>query len=266
MAGEAAPTDYYPNQGSFAERYMRTRDAARYPNEGSKAYEGGDSGPPVPAASYSSWWADDLVLSNGAAVSSWTPRNDGLSAGNLTQGTGSKQPNYRSASGTMGGRPSVEFDGVDDTMKSSAFASAVTNGTVVIVGNSDDGESGTTNFFDGVSSSDRWILGAKPDNIWAIYQGDSSPESAAGTRDTAQHLFYVTFDTTDTLDVDGTEIISDAAGTGSFGGLSLCARFDGGQPLEGNVSFIMVVDGYLTATEKTALETWVTDTYGITIS
>jgi hypothetical protein len=63
MAGEVAPTDYYPNQGSFAERYMRTRDAARYATEGSKAYEGGGiSPPPAPAASYSSWWADDLTV------------------------------------------------------------------------------------------------------------------------------------------------------------------------------------------------------------
>lgn len=39
MAGETKPSDYYPNQGSFAKRWMKTRDQSRNANEGSRTFE-----------------------------------------------------------------------------------------------------------------------------------------------------------------------------------------------------------------------------------
>jgi hypothetical protein len=80
-------------------------------------------------------------------------------------------------------------------------------------------------------------------------------------------MFYATFDATDALEVDGTEIISGDSGTYSLTGITIGSNPGALQNfLNGNISFIMVVDGYLTAPEKTELEQWVASTYGITIT
>jgi hypothetical protein len=201
-----------------------------------------------------------------SVTSLWAPHADALSGGTLRAGA-SKSPTYVASSVTMGSRPALLFDGVGDSMLSSAFASALTGGTVVVVGNSDNGAAEVGQLFDGIGSGTRWMAGANSSTNWRIFQGNTAAFSAASSRDAEQHMFYATYDATDALEVDGTAVISADAGTHSLAGLTIGSNPGAGNNfLNGNISFVMVVDGYLTATEKTALETWVTDTYGITIA
>lgn len=75
--------------------------------------------------------ADSLVLSDGAAVSSWTDSVNGVGA---TQGTGANQPIFKT--NQYGGKPSVRFDGVDDMMtigRPAALTAAVDSGTYTYI-------------------------------------------------------------------------------------------------------------------------------------
>lgn len=86
--------------------------------------------PPTPANPAAVWWADDLALSDGAAVSSWTDRVNGRT---VSQAASGNRPLFRAAG--LNGRPSVQFDGVNDYLGLSA-ANAVSNassGCVVAV-------------------------------------------------------------------------------------------------------------------------------------
>jgi hypothetical protein len=80
--------------------------------------------PPADAAIITRWDANNLALSNGTAVGSWSSN-----AGAFTlTASGTNQPTYQSVG--MNGRPSVRYDGTDDVMKAGA---AVNNAKTVVV-------------------------------------------------------------------------------------------------------------------------------------
>src|SRR3954453_23727953 len=80
--------------------------------------------PPSDAAIITRWDANNLALSNGTAVGSWSSN---VGAFTLTA-SGTNQPTYQSAG--LNGRPSVRYDGTDDGMKTGA---AVKNAKTVVV-------------------------------------------------------------------------------------------------------------------------------------
>lgn len=77
------------------------------------------SGPPS-IAWHAAFWADDPSWTNpgdGNTVGSW--RDYSGNGRTASQGTGSQQPLYRATTAALNGRPSVEFDGVDDRLLAS---------------------------------------------------------------------------------------------------------------------------------------------------
>jgi hypothetical protein len=103
---------------------------------------------------------------------------------------------------------------------------------------------------------------------WAI---DAGTEQAAGTPDTSAHLFIAFFDgsaSNDTLSVDGTGVIDASAGSQMLDGLTAGNRQQFGSPRwDGRFAFLGVYEGDITADGKfSALKTWVTDHYGITVA
>lgn len=262
MAGEAAPTDYYPNQGSFAERYMRTRETARYPNEGSRSYNLGL--PPVPAASHSSWWADDLALSNGAAVSVWAPRTDDLGYGNLEQATGAAQPTFTAANAEFNGRSTVDGDGVNDNMVSASSGAATQTITIVMVMRNSNSENATNSVGHATTTEPRPMFRSNQKD--GMYAGTVLQESTVQAARLGVNLYYATFNgASSSLERNGTVIVSGDAGTNDISSaFSLMTVTTQYTPSEN--AFIMVVDGVLTAPEKAALETWVSDYYSIVIA
>jgi hypothetical protein len=116
VAGESAPTVYYPNQGSFQERYMRTRDAERYPNGGSlvhAAVSGGvtitDDFNRVDAATLGPDWTNlagsfsiSVNVAQGAAGNSNSVHNTTLSSSDqYVQGNANSASNSNRYSGVI---------------------------------------------------------------------------------------------------------------------------------------------------------------------
>lgn len=94
---------------------------------------GGASDPGLPTTNLVALWdAEDLALSDGAAVGTWAPSVG--TPGNLS-GSGSGRPTFR-ATGSPSGGPCVEFDGSDDELSLSSPAglpSGAAAGTVVAI-------------------------------------------------------------------------------------------------------------------------------------
>lgn len=84
--------------------------------------------PPTPANAAAVWWADDIPQADGSQVATWTDRVNSIS---VTQATVNARPLYAIAG--VNGRPSVNFDGVDDWLGVSSNLSASASGCVVAI-------------------------------------------------------------------------------------------------------------------------------------
>lgn len=86
--------------------------------------------PPGVASTRAVWWATDLSVSDGAAVSSWVDRVNGFT---VSQATSARRPTF-DADG-LNGRPALLFDGSDDFLglNASGALSTATQGCVVAV-------------------------------------------------------------------------------------------------------------------------------------
>ena len=94
---------------------------------------GGATDPGMPETGLVALWdAEDLALSDGAAVGTWAPSVG--TPGSLTS-SGSARPTFR-AHGSPGGGPCVEFDGSDDELSLSSpvgLPSGAAAGTVIAI-------------------------------------------------------------------------------------------------------------------------------------
>lgn len=222
--------------------------------------------PPGFAADYSDWWADDLALSDGAAVSSWPAHTDDLGLGAHTQATGSKQPNYRASVAELGGRAAVQGDGVDDVLSSSTLGTALTLPATRIVVCVFPPEAGN-NYLVGGSGTERFALLDANSNEWRTYAGKTVTSGV--TLDTDGHLAVATFvtGTPDTLDLDGTQIASGDAGDNSLIRSDLFDLADlGGLGSRGHIAYHAIIEGIPTAQEVADLEAWASDYYGLVIA
>lgn len=78
--------------------------------------------------------ANDLSLSDGAAVDTWTDASGNTR--DVTQ-SGSKRPTYNTSTSGFNGRPVLDFDGTDDVLSSSKNLDLTSGYTLFIVGRND---------------------------------------------------------------------------------------------------------------------------------
>lgn len=239
--------------------------------------------PPSITSQVAVWWANDLALSDGAAVSSWVDRVGSFDA---AQATGSRQPIYRSSG--IGGHPAVDFDGTDDILRYAA-ANAVTTSTsgcvLAVV------------LFDTV-----------PDAVQAVWA--SSDEATivrrilGGPRATTLTSFLSQRNNDTTDDVSGDDVLSSSTAymlewsssgtayslrrnndpqsltvhTGSnngdwFGDTANRDNFTLGarqttavdSPIDGKIALLIVANAELSSGDRTLIYDWVSDYYGITM-
>lgn len=230
------------------------------------------------------WVADDIGLSDGAAVSSWVGRIGGDDA---AQATGSKQPLYRTTG--IGGQPAVDFDGTDDALIYTAADGGLTG---------DSGHVFAVVLFDGlggtygehvvwetadVASNTRYVQGTvistgKP----RVSERNASTvdEVEGGTSLGTGVGYFLEWRSTDTayeLRVDAaleslTVItgansgdwysqagLRDNLAFGSTGGLSQSLY------LNGKIAALVFVGGSISALDRNALHWWVQQKYGISL-
>lgn len=169
----------------------------------------GPSGPGVIApdavSGLAAWFkADALALADAAAVSSWTDSSG--NARHATQGTGSKQPTYRT--NVVNSKPVVRFDGTDDVLETTGFTLNQPE-TVFIV----------ATFRSARVANDTLIDGATTNNM-RVFRTVTGLQQYAGAN--GPHL---------TLDPEGWHVYSFI-----YNGASSEARYDGANLATGNPS------------------------------
>lgn len=238
--------------------------AGRMGAVGSKPAVAASGGPPVPAANSTTWWADDLALGDGAAVSTWAPREDRIGFGNLTQGTGANQPTYRASH--INTRPAVQGDATNDVLSTGTISAVAQPFTVAIVAKV--GTLFNIELFGTVSTTNQVLIddtGGAGDNLRVVAGGSIATTSLALTAGRNFLIVAVANGASSTIHVDGTANGSGNAGTNGLASVQMFRQAGADYGDNGN-AFCQVVAGTYSGAELTALKSWVSTYYGLTIA
>lgn len=244
--------------------------------------------PPTVTAQSHCWWADDLTgtHANDDPVSAWVDRTSSHSA----DASSTERPLYKSSG--VNGRPAVDFDGTNDYLRYAAATPITTNGNGVIVavvefdavdsfdciwGTADEGS--TTPFLVGMvqtPSTNRIALQSRPStsNLHRHY-GDTAvstgvayifewsdpatgQEGAMRVNNAAQSL------TDDATEAATSSWLGNIPNRDSFT-LGALRRTTVTNHMNGRIAYLMYANQPLTSGDRTALYSWLSDYYGITI-
>jgi hypothetical protein len=224
---------------------------------------------PTSEAWLSVWWADKLVLSDGASVATWA---DAKGTHNLANPTSSEQPIYRASASILNNRPSVEFN--VGGVASGLFKGSVALGTgaismVMIV--TYDNVGANRRLF-GILSADTGryfggVLGTGPQ--WAAHRGTLL---AGGTPviNTKYFLRFYLNNTSSDIRVNETSVAAGAAGAINttqitLGGARSTTTLSGIH--DGHIAFCGLFSGDVSAQGWwSTFKTWAGTYYGITIA
>lgn len=159
-------------------------------------------------------WADDPLWSkpaNGATVSSW--RNAGSVTGDPAQGTAGARPVFRSAATLMNNRPTVDFDGSDDSL-SFDISNVAQPFQMVVAARSRDGADSSLQVMVGVGgATGRGVLKSAA-NAWGVSAGSTV---SGGTPNTSPHILRAVVNgASSSVWVDGVQVGAGDAGAASM--------------------------------------------------
>lgn len=207
------------------------------------------------------FWADEITgLGDGDPVATWAD-----SSGNghdATQSTAAKRPVFRPAFAGFNGHAVVEFDGVDDWLATSPFATPPAGGEVALIVQRTGSSTDQRHYFDGTAPA-HWAIGSRQGggSNRFIYQG--TPGVNGGTEDNAKHYLRVNFGAVDTLHVDGTQVVSANVGTQTLPGIRLGANGDATTAFfPGPFALLGFKASALTPTEQANMLAWSRSYYG----
>lgn len=203
---------------------------------------------PTPPIWQAAFDASDPLWANpgdGNAVSSW--RDASGHGFHATQATGTKQPIYRAASAGMNGKPVVSFDGVDDFLQTVAWPFIGQPNEIIVIGRFRS-LGASKNMHTGIASGNRHQFRINSGGtLWTM---DAGTALSGGTADTSKHFFREVYDSTDTLDIDGVNILSGNAGALSLTGFTIGAAQDGTAAGAVDIAFIGISDSLLSARQR----------------
>lgn len=226
------------------------------------------------------WVADDIAISDGTAVSSWVGR---VAASSLAQASAGQKPLYRTSS--INSQPAVDFDGTDDLLRYAGTLSTAASGHVFVVMEADvvgardfwssSDEGSTVNYL----AADANSAGVPIDMV--VNDNSGTENYFHGTALTTATPYFLEWASTGTaygLRINGTaRALTFATGANNgkwFSAVSGRDNFVLGalkQSSEirfhnGRIATAIVVDGVMSAGDRTSLNAWVTAKYGITLA
>ena len=236
----------------------------------------GPIGPPEPTSAQALWWANDLIgVGDGNPVGSWVDRIGGITV----TASGSSRPTF-DVDG-IGGKPSVNFDGVNDRLTVAHEVTSGSSGVVVMVVRFDSlaQECDICSF--ARSNSDMWYART---NVWASKLNVSTgrgatPDAVKGGTSMSAGTDYAieagSAGSTFLLGVNNAaESLTVTSGTNNGAWLSAVTSRDlftvgalgrnfFNNHLNGRLAFLGVYDQPLSSTDRDNLYGWINDTYGI---
>lgn len=177
---------------------------------------------PKDIAGLTAWFDASQItgVADGASLATW-PDSSG-NGNDATQGTAADQPTYyKSTAGkTINGLPAVWWTSATDSLATAAFEIPLSVGTVFVVGEvPDNGQ--VPSLVDGISSTNRWVVGTTANSAYCIYAGGNI--IGAVPNNGAIHQFTGLFAgaATSYFRMDGIEQASGSAGTDTLTGITL---------------------------------------------
>lgn len=179
----------------------------------------------------------------------------------LTQATASKRPVYR----TAGGLHWLLFDGVDDFLRTSAFAAALAQPNHICLSGR-HGLGPQVYLYDGIATSNRHAILESTATTGTAFQMFAGTISADIPADAADHVYSALFNgAASNLRTDGVASAAVDAGTQSLTGLTLGARFTDVDPMAGRIYEFVLHDNELTGDDLSNLEAYLAGKAGVTL-
>ena len=216
---------------------------------------------PVPLQVGATAWFDAsdpyTIIETSGSVSEW--RDKSGNGYDLTQGTGTAQPT--TGTRTLNGLNVLDFDGSSDYLQG-AFGGTLSQPNTIFAVFQNDAASPADYIYDGDDGTNRhaFYLSSNKYNLFA----GGNPNG--GTIDTDPHISKAVFNGAgSSLFIDGSSVFTGSVGTQSMDGITVGARYNGANFLDGAIAELIVVDGTLTADEISRVENYLANKWGITL-
>lgn len=233
--------------------------------------------PPVIANKVGEWWATDLALSHGAAVTTWPDR---IGSAHVTQSTPAARPTFNAAWAQGNNRPCVEFDGAD-YLVSTVVPSTATSGHVIAVCQRDGDLTTSRAIWAGGRSTDtnHWLTGFAEANRCSVghrVTSSANTDGVAGmTVDVNNNPRILSIASTGTAYEMWSESTPQAlsvlygTNSGDWFGDTILNRWAIGALVRnavnlhwlGRIAYLAVFNGPLSTPDRTTLIDWILDYY-----
>ncbi len=206
------------------------------------------------------WVAADLALANNTVVQTFTSRTGGV---NLTQATSGSRPTYVTSSGALGSKPALRFDGTADFMQATVTSDTQPHSIVIVA--APTSVNSLRQLFAGSTDGAQLILTASAQ--LELYGGTSLLRPGATTA--AGHVYIGGFSGSSSfVTLDGAARTTGNGGTLATGTTVYLGRHGttAARYFPGDIAEVMIYDHVLTLDEQSSIDSYVQDTYGITVA
>ena len=200
---------------------------------------------------------ESTITDTGGAVDTWADKSG--NGYDVTQATAANKPT--TGTRTMNGLNVLDFDGSSDYLQG-AFGVTLSQPNTIFAVFHNDAASPADYIYDGDDGTNRHAFYLSS-NKYNLFAGDNPN---GGTIDTDPHISRAVFNRADSsLFIDGSSVCTGSVGTQSMDGITVGARNNGANFLDGAIAEIAVFDGALTAQQIADTETYLANKWGISI-
>jgi len=203
-------------------------------------------------------WLDatdpSTIVESGGLVSEWKDKSkDG---NDVFQDTGSSKPT--TGVGTINGLNALAFDGIDDFLKRSAFTGgSISQPNTIFIVVELDAISLTKKFFDGSINFSRHTLEHISSKL-SLFSGTSVDGSIVLTINTP-YVFSALFDSPSIFSnsecyINGVLDIFGTSGSQVLSGITIAARFNAAQRMNGKIGEFIIYDQGLSTTDRVRVQ------------
>jgi hypothetical protein len=221
----------------------------------------------ITSATVAGWWRSDLMCTGAL----WENQANIGGGTGWTQGTGGAQPTYLASDAVFNGRPSLEWDGVDDNMVSTITAPApgTTNRFYWVIADNISFGAGTSALISGFGGTAHIVFraGADAANQLTVNNGAALQGTANFTVGTARLVQVgLTNSVADFIKIGVSNATGVSALNNSAASMVLGAYTGAAGYARVKISEVLITNGIPSAPDRAALESYAVGLYGTNVT